>query len=87
MSGTAPSISKCRCRREQAVIFTCNGQLIGERARTLREFVTIQERLPAAADRLAGAPFDGAHPKICVFACSVIAMTAGCLSRRSAVIA
>jgi hydroxymethylpyrimidine pyrophosphatase-like HAD family hydrolase len=34
---------------EQAFVFTCNGQVIGERARTLKEFVTIQERLPAAA--------------------------------------
>jgi hypothetical protein len=34
---------------EQAFIFTCNGQLIGEQARTLREFVTIQDRLPVAA--------------------------------------
>jgi hydroxymethylpyrimidine pyrophosphatase-like HAD family hydrolase len=34
---------------KQAFVFTCNGQVIGERARTLKEFVTIQERLPAAA--------------------------------------
>lgn len=34
---------------EQAFIFTCNGQLIGERARTLREFAMILNRLPVAA--------------------------------------
>jgi hypothetical protein len=33
----------------QAFIFTCNGRLIGEQARTLKEFVTIQHRLAAAA--------------------------------------
>ena len=35
--------------QEQAFVFTCNGQLVGERARKLKEFVTIHERLPAAA--------------------------------------
>jgi hypothetical protein len=35
--------------QEQAFVFTCNGQVVGERARTLKEFVMIHERLPAAA--------------------------------------
>ena len=35
--------------QEQAFVFTCNGQVVGERARTLKEFVMIHERLPTAA--------------------------------------
>ena len=34
---------------EHAFVFTCNGQEFGSRARTLKEFVTLQARLPAAA--------------------------------------
>jgi hypothetical protein len=34
---------------EHAFVFTCNGQQFGSRARTLKEFVTLQAQLPAAA--------------------------------------
>lgn len=34
---------------ERAFVFTCNGHRFGPPARTLKEFVTLQERLPAAA--------------------------------------
>jgi hypothetical protein len=34
---------------ERAFVFTCNGHQFGPRARTLKEFVTLQTRLPAAA--------------------------------------
>jgi hydroxymethylpyrimidine pyrophosphatase-like HAD family hydrolase len=34
---------------EHAFVFTCNGHQFGPRARTLKEFVTLQARLPAAA--------------------------------------
>jgi hypothetical protein len=33
---------------EHAFVFTCNGHQFGPRARTLKEFVTLQARLPAA---------------------------------------
>jgi hypothetical protein len=32
---------------EHAFVFTCNGHQFGPRARTLKEFVTLQARLPA----------------------------------------
>jgi len=34
---------------DRAFVFTCNGHDLGSRARTLKEFVTLQARLPAAA--------------------------------------
>jgi hydroxymethylpyrimidine pyrophosphatase-like HAD family hydrolase len=34
---------------EHAFVFTCNGHQLGPRARTLKEFVTLQARLPDAA--------------------------------------
>jgi hypothetical protein len=34
---------------EHAFVFTCDGHQFGPRARTLKEFVTLQARLPAAA--------------------------------------
>jgi len=34
---------------ERAFVFTCNGHHFGPRARTLKEFLTLQARLPAAA--------------------------------------
>jgi len=34
---------------EHAFVFTCNGQEFGSRARTLKEFVTLQARSPASA--------------------------------------
>jgi len=34
---------------ERAFVFTCNGHQFGPRVRTLKEFLTLQARLPAAA--------------------------------------